>query len=227
MKRQSRHMPTSPRSLRSRITPSAPRRQGRQGKIRKFLPWRSWRLGALGAFGVILSFAAGCATSTSGFHWLGPASPVEFHSDPWIFHGRAAVVIETQHYAIHTTITDTDLQRSIAQLMEGAYCQYQMLCHGVAPSGRAMNCYIFAQRPSGRSTPPPTRGRMRPSICRSTGAVTRGSIGSSPTTSARPARLLSRHMKVGISLRPGISRHACRRFWKRASPRCSRHSLDR
>jgi len=90
---------------------------------------------------------AGCVPTTPpDSHWQGPASPISVRSDPWIFRGQAARTIQTDHYAIHTTITDADFLQSLAQLMEGAYAQYCQLTPGVAPSDRLMDCYVFAQR---------------------------------------------------------------------------------
>ncbi len=65
----------------------------------------------------------------------------------WIFEGRGAQLILTDHYAIHTTLTDSDFLQTLAQLMEGAYQQYRQLTPGVPESDHPMDCYLFAQRP--------------------------------------------------------------------------------
>jgi hypothetical protein len=91
---------------------------------------------------------AGCASSkTSDPRWQGPSAAAAVGSENWIFSGRAARIVRTDHYAIHTTITDADFLQSLAQLMEGAYVEYRDLTPGVAASDRAMDCYVFAQRP--------------------------------------------------------------------------------
>jgi hypothetical protein len=93
-------------------------------------------------------FLAGCVSSDRPqAQWEGPSAPAAVSFQPWIFSGRAARTIRTEHYALHTTITDNDFCQSLPQLMEGAYGQYRLLTPGVTPSARPMDCYIFAQRP--------------------------------------------------------------------------------
>ena len=67
----------------------------------------------------------GCATtSRHPSNWSGPTTAVAVESDPWNFTSGHRVVaghiVSTDHYAIHTTITDREFLNSLAQLMEGA-----------------------------------------------------------------------------------------------------------
>jgi hypothetical protein len=90
---------------------------------------------------------AGCV-STSGpeSHWAGLSAPARVETQPWLFQGKPARVLLTDHYAIHTTITDQTFLQSLAQLMEGAYAQYRALTPAVPPSDHLLDCYVFAQR---------------------------------------------------------------------------------
>jgi hypothetical protein len=66
---------------------------------------------------------------------------------PWNYPGKTSSVLRTEHYAIHTTITDREFLAAVSQLMEGAYSQYRLLTPNVVPSPQPMDCYLFAQRP--------------------------------------------------------------------------------
>ncbi|MBV8780143.1 MAG: hypothetical protein JO353_01990, partial [Phycisphaerae bacterium] len=82
--------------------------------------------------------------------WRGPTAPIPIQTDAWTFTtGRRTVaghIIETDHYAIHTTVTDKDFLNSLAQLMEGAWQQYRALTPGVAASEWPLVSYLFAER---------------------------------------------------------------------------------
>ena len=56
------------------------------------------------------------------------------------------VLIHTAHYDIYTTIADPDLRRRIADVMEGAFGEYQRVAPGVPVSDKPMNCFLFRTR---------------------------------------------------------------------------------
>src|SRR6266571_1516257 len=73
---------------------------------------------------VTLSFLIGCTnTSQTTSHWQGPLAPTPVSSAPWVYKGKPSKVLITEHYAIHTTITDREFLSTLSQLMEGAYGQ--------------------------------------------------------------------------------------------------------
>lgn len=96
---------------------------------------------------VLLFAGAGCAAfEQSGAGWTGPAAPSPVEAEPWAHSMSPGKILKTQHYAIHTTISDPDVLRRLPQVLEGAYAQYQAFA--TAPqSGRGpMKCYVFAKR---------------------------------------------------------------------------------
>jgi hypothetical protein len=74
-------------------------------------------------------------------------APVALNTAAWTFDGKAAHVVKTDHYLIHTTIDDSDFLDSLAIVMEGSLEQYRQLTPGVPISPRPMECYIFSRRP--------------------------------------------------------------------------------
>ena len=66
--------------------------------------------------------------------------------EPWDPHYPRTRCLVTPHYRIYTDIDDPELLDQFAQLMEGAYGQYQMFAPGIPLSPQPLRCFIFAQR---------------------------------------------------------------------------------
>lgn len=69
-----------------------------------------------------------------------------YRVQPWDYNGAPGQVILTDHYAIHTTIDDPQIQQGLATVMEGALAEYQHFTPGLRLSVNPMQCYIFAKR---------------------------------------------------------------------------------
>jgi hypothetical protein len=98
-------------------------------------------------FTALLLAIGGCSNSgEKAKGWEGPQVPAPLQFEPWKYHDTPGRTVKTPHYAIHTTIDDTELLGRIAQVMEGGLQQYQRLAPGVPLSDRPMECFIFAER---------------------------------------------------------------------------------
>jgi hypothetical protein len=89
----------------------------------------------------------GCATSTHLGTWSGPDAQPDAARQQWTYRGQSAQQIVSAHYTIHTTIGDPALVHSLANVMEGAFTQYQRLAPGIPATASPMDCYFFASRP--------------------------------------------------------------------------------
>jgi hypothetical protein len=90
-------------------------------------------------------FATGCMTPQQAqFH--GPSAPAAVHTEPWTYGTDQGVLVHTDHYDIYTTISDPDVRRRIADVMEGALGEYQRIAPGVPLSPRPMQCFVFGNR---------------------------------------------------------------------------------
>jgi hypothetical protein len=90
-------------------------------------------------------FATGCMTPQQAqFH--GPSAPAAVHTEPWTYGTDQGVLVHTDHYDIYTTISDPDVRRRIADVMEGALGEYQRIAPGVPLSSRPMQCFVFGNR---------------------------------------------------------------------------------
>ena len=79
----------------------------------------------------MLVSAAGCASSESPSgrrSWEGPQAAIKTSTEPWSFHNLPGITVHTPHYAIHSTILDTQYLNRLAQVMEGALLQYEKQC---------------------------------------------------------------------------------------------------
>src|SRR5262245_6572362 len=90
-----------------------------------------------------LALLNGCASSGSA-----PQTPSAIVSiSPWVYHDSPnARVIHTSHYAIHTTISNTDFSAAMGALMEAALLQYQQFTPGVTVSSEPLECFVFQRR---------------------------------------------------------------------------------
>lgn len=71
---------------------------------------------------------------------------VPFEQEDWNYVDRSGKQIVSEHYTIHTTITDDALRTALPQVMETAYLNYRRLVPTArAPAGK-MPIYLFAQR---------------------------------------------------------------------------------
>ncbi|HVT89042.1 MAG TPA: hypothetical protein VHD56_09340 [Tepidisphaeraceae bacterium] len=91
---------------------------------------------------LLMLLVAGCAENTRqpavGSHSLS--------SETWAFAGEPGRTIHTEHYLIHTTISDEEFLQTLTNVMEGALTEYQHLTPGLPVSDRPMECYIFSRR---------------------------------------------------------------------------------
>lgn len=102
---------------------------------------------AIAASALLVSSAAGCAARAkpSTMPALPPGDPV-VRVESWQYDGTAATCLCTKHYEIHSTITDMQVLRSLAQVMESAYAQYGEVAPAAPTSPGPMKCYVFASR---------------------------------------------------------------------------------
>jgi hypothetical protein len=91
---------------------------------------------------MLVLIGAGCAQPAQ----RAQNAPLTMSTSAWTFDGRPARIIKTDHYTIHTTMSDPDFIESLVQVMEGALQQYRALTPGVELTGKPMNCYIFSLR---------------------------------------------------------------------------------
>ena len=88
---------------------------------------------------------SGCSSSKHSA-WQGPTSVQPVAYEPWGYHDLPGLTVKTKHYAIHSTIENKEFLDRLAQVMEGAYTQYQKVAPGVRTSDRPMDCFVFANR---------------------------------------------------------------------------------
>jgi hypothetical protein len=91
----------------------------------------------------IAMLAWGCSASQPPV----PMVSSQFTCEAWTFDGKAANILKTEHYEIHTTIRDQEFLESLAEVMEGSLAQYQKLTPSVKLSNRPLECYVFSRRP--------------------------------------------------------------------------------
>jgi hypothetical protein len=103
----------------------------------------------------------GCASSSGvpKSDWTGPKTAAPIAREPWQYDNKPAQIIRTPHYLLHTTITDEDVLTRLAQVMEGAYAQYQSFA---LHSRRRFQAHEMLRPspsvPSGRTSRESTRG---------------------------------------------------------------------
>lgn len=93
---------------------------------------------------IVALLLAGCGT-TPGTQ-TGPSAASPHRVDPWDRNYPQSVCVTTAHYHIFTDLRGRDTHRQVAQLMEGAFEQYQLLVSAQAPSKPPMRCYVFWRR---------------------------------------------------------------------------------
>ena len=66
---------------------------------------------------------AGCASKSMDSHagWTGPTAAVPMQTQPWQYRDNPGKTLLTQHYAIHTTISDEQFLDKLPQIMEGRW----------------------------------------------------------------------------------------------------------
>lgn len=77
--------------------------------------------------------------------WSGPLTRASTITEAWTFAGQPARIIRTQHYRLHTTMTD-ETPAQVAQVLEGAFAEYRRLTPHVIPNARPMDVYLFLHR---------------------------------------------------------------------------------
>ena len=100
--------------------------------------------GKLVALGLIVLALAGCADRKPDPRVAPADLPVQ--ESPWRYVGRTGKTLETEHYRIHTTVTDENLLRALPQVVETAYRHYQGLIPTPRQPAEKMEVYLFAQR---------------------------------------------------------------------------------
>lgn len=100
--------------------------------------------GGLAALALIALALTGCADRKPDPR-IAPADlPVQ--ETNWKFASRTGKTIETDHYRIHTTVTNEELLRALPQVLETAYRHYRWLIPTPREPAEKMKVYLFAQR---------------------------------------------------------------------------------
>lgn len=92
----------------------------------------------------VLVLVTGCASPSSD--WRGPARPARVSLSAWPSRAAPASVLSSPRYTIYTTLPQGHRRAALAQVLEGAYAEYQSLAPAVALDDRPMHCFIFAER---------------------------------------------------------------------------------
>ena len=101
-------------------------------------------IGRFAVVGVLVLALTGCADRTPDPR-IAPADlPVQ--ESPWRYAGRAGKTLESEHYRIHTTVTNESLLRTLPQVVETAYRHYCWLIPTPRQPAEKMEVYLFAQR---------------------------------------------------------------------------------
>lgn len=95
---------------------------------------------------LIPALAAGCAPQRPVQFWQGPDSPAPIAVQNWDSGRQIGQLLQTPHYRIFTTISDPEITRSLAQVMEGASTLYRRILPQIPPSDKPLDCYLFATR---------------------------------------------------------------------------------
>jgi hypothetical protein len=101
------------------------------------------KLSALALLAITL--LSGCGQRHLG-SWTGPSAPAPLTESPWSFGESRGRIIRSRHYELHTTIEDEAFAATLAQVLEGAHRQYQMLTPSVPETREPMKCYVFNRR---------------------------------------------------------------------------------
>jgi hypothetical protein len=104
--------------------------------LRRFLPYLSVSVALL---------LAGCAAAAP-IVLDGPVAPVPFQVQGWSYQGNPGWCVSSAHYRLFTTLNDTEINRSVIQVMEAALTEYQKIAPGVPLSDKPMDCYLFGAR---------------------------------------------------------------------------------
>jgi len=97
------------------------------------------------AWALVFTLLCGCAANTPHAR-VGPTAPAPMRVEPWEFEGQSGQTLITEHYVIHSTITDQQIVGGVAQVLEGALTQYQQLAPEVPPIDKLLECFLFANR---------------------------------------------------------------------------------
>lgn len=94
--------------------------------------------------GLLALTLAGCADSKPDPRVAPADLPVQ--ESAWRFVGRPGKTLESEHYKIHTTVTNPELLRALPQVAETAYRHYRALIPTPRQPAEKMEVYLFAQR---------------------------------------------------------------------------------
>jgi hypothetical protein len=110
--------------------------------------WRQNPAGRRGvwAWALAVTLLCGCAAQTPPHARVGPLAPAAMRVEPWQFEGQPGQKLLTEHYVIHSTITDQQIVGGVAQVLEGALTQYQQLAPEVPLTQKRLECFLFANR---------------------------------------------------------------------------------
>lgn len=95
---------------------------------------------------LIALLLVGCAASSPLALYDGPKTPVAVQNQPWDYKGNKGTLVQTPHYQIYTTVHSEEVRQSVAQVMEAALAEYQIVAPGVPLTDRPMQCYLFGNK---------------------------------------------------------------------------------
>jgi hypothetical protein len=95
---------------------------------------------------IVVALLGGCASSSSSRDWTGPTRRAPVSLSPWTSRPAPASVLSSPRYTIYTTLPAGDRRDALAQVLEGAYAQYQLLAPATPIDDRPMHCFVFADR---------------------------------------------------------------------------------
>jgi hypothetical protein len=105
-----------------------------------------------GILALVLLLVGGCASNPPG-NWVGPQTLAPVKTAPWRDAHYSGTVITTPHYQIYTTAAEHAVIQRLAQVLEGAFGQYQRFAPtppspapAPAPAPAPLKCYVFADR---------------------------------------------------------------------------------
>ncbi|NOX58417.1 MAG: DUF1570 domain-containing protein [Planctomycetes bacterium] len=76
----------------------------------------------------------------------GDAEMVQVREEPWSVGGMSGTKLSTEHFDIHSTLTDSQLQAALPSFLEAAYDQYHSLLPAPESSTKRLQTYVFNNR---------------------------------------------------------------------------------
>ncbi|GJM26209.1 MAG: hypothetical protein DHS20C16_26240 [Phycisphaerae bacterium] len=87
----------------------------------------------------VAAAVGGCST--------GEDEVVQFEQEPWSLGRIAGTKLSTEHFDIHSTLTDAQLQAALPEFMEAAYDQYDSLLPAPeSGAGKRLQTFVFNDR---------------------------------------------------------------------------------